>query len=66
MAMNGIETPSLTNLLSAVVEAFEAGAFRPKDLGEQDTDKDLWNSILVRHHPDRVHGMNAFVESPMG
>ena len=56
-----IETPSLTNLLNAVAEGFEAGAFRPNDLGELNTDKDLWNSILVRHHPDRVHGMNALL-----
>ena len=56
-----IEASSLTNLLSAVAEGFEAGAFRPNDRGELDTDKDLWNSILIRHHPDRVHGVNTLL-----
>jgi hypothetical protein len=57
-----IETLSLTDLLSAVAEAFERGAFRPNDLGELDTDEDLWNSILVHHHPDRVRGVNALLQ----
>lgn len=56
-----IETPSLEDLLSAVAEAFEGGAFRPNDLGELDTDEGVWNSILVRHHPDRVRGVNALL-----
>jgi hypothetical protein len=56
-----IETPSLTDLLSAVAEAFEGGAFLPNDLGELDTREDVWHSILVRHHPDRLRGMNALL-----
>ena len=56
-----IETLSLTDLLSAVAEAFEGGAFRPNDQGELDTDKVLWNSILVHHHPDRARDVNALL-----
>jgi hypothetical protein len=26
-----------------------------------DTDENVWNSILIRHHPDRVRGMNALL-----
>jgi hypothetical protein len=54
-----IETTSLSALLSAVEEAFEAGAFRPNDQGEFDTDDNLWNSIVLRHHPDRARCVDA-------
>jgi hypothetical protein len=56
-----IETPSLADLLSAVAEAFECGAFRPNDIEGLDTDEDVWNSVLVRYHPDRIRGVNALL-----
>jgi hypothetical protein len=56
-----IGTSSLTDLLSAVAEAFESGAFRSKDLGGLNTDDKVWNAILLRNHPDRVRGVNALL-----
>lgn len=56
-----IETLSLTDLVIAIAEGFEGGAFRPKCEGGFDTDEDLWNSILVGHHPQRLKAMNALL-----
>jgi hypothetical protein len=56
-----LETTSLTDLLKAVAEAFESGVFHPGDDGELDTDEDLWNAIIVRHHPDRLREVNALL-----
>lgn len=57
-----IETPSLAELLGAIAEAFEAGVFRLDDRGEFDTDKEAWNSVLVRHHPERIRAMNLLLQ----
>src|SRR5450755_3354239 len=54
-----IETTSLYDLLSAVAEAFESGVFRLNDQRELDKDDDLWNAIVVRHHPDRIRAVNV-------
>lgn len=56
-----IETLSLSDLVTAIAEGFEGGAFRPKSEGGFDTDEDLWNSILVGHHPLRLKAMNALL-----
>jgi hypothetical protein len=56
-----LETTSLTDLLKAVAEAFESGVFRPSADGELDADEDLWNAIIVRHHPDRLREVNALL-----
>jgi hypothetical protein len=57
-----IETTSLSELLSAVAEAFESDVFRPNEHGELDTNDEGWNAVVVRHHPDRVRGVNALLD----
>lgn len=56
-----VETSSLAELLSAVSEGFESGVFRLNDSGELDTDEKAWNSILIRHHPERNSSVNALL-----
>lgn len=56
-----IEAQSLSDFVIAVAEGFEVGAFRSNHQGVLDTDEDLWNSILVKHHPDRLRATNALL-----
>lgn len=57
-----VETNSLEDLLSAVAHGFDAGVFRPNGQGGFETDDGAWESILIRHHPDRPRGVNAVLQ----
>jgi hypothetical protein len=56
-----IETESFTELLTAVAEGFESGVFRLNRSEGFDTDENTWDSILVRHHPDRIRCVRALL-----
>lgn len=56
-----IETESVAELLTAVAEGFESGVFRLNGSEQFDTDENGWDSILVRHHPDRIRCVRALL-----
>jgi hypothetical protein len=56
-----IEIESFAGLISAVAEGFESGTFRFNGSEAFETDEGAWNSILVRHHPDRLRSVSALL-----